>query len=230
MQTRARPALQGGPRLLLGRRAAWPPGFGTPARSLWGLCPAPPLHHPACPPARSARPPPALQAQGLGHLAEAMEGTFPPKFQRMTEELCEVGRLCLDLHDKEPAVARPCCRRGPAPWQWQPARPSGAGARPSVPHTIRFHAQVIEDFGLLGFHPLAIEDRQSVAALAALIDKSNGYVFAGLARAGARCETPLRVHVPCHVPRMRSQAARLVAPQQPSSSSFAGRGAAQRPR
>lgn len=32
-----------------------------------------------------------MQAQGLGHLAEAMEGTFPPKFQRMTEELCEVS-------------------------------------------------------------------------------------------------------------------------------------------
>lgn len=35
---------------------------------------------------------PALQAQGLGHLAEAMEGSFPPKFQKMTEELCEVGK------------------------------------------------------------------------------------------------------------------------------------------
>jgi hypothetical protein len=35
-----------------------------------------------------------LQAQGLGHLAQAMEGSFPPKFQRMTEELCEVcGRV-----------------------------------------------------------------------------------------------------------------------------------------
>lgn len=33
---------------------------------------------------------PLLQAQGLGHLAEAMEGSFPPKFQKMTEELCEV--------------------------------------------------------------------------------------------------------------------------------------------
>ena len=32
-----------------------------------------------------------LQAQGLGHLAQAMEGSFPLKFQRMTEELCEVG-------------------------------------------------------------------------------------------------------------------------------------------
>ena len=34
---------------------------------------------------------PALQAQGLGHLAEAMEGSVPPKFQKMTEELCEVS-------------------------------------------------------------------------------------------------------------------------------------------
>lgn len=36
-----------------------------------------------------------LQAQGLGHLAEAMEGSFPPRFQRMTQELCEVG--CWEL-------------------------------------------------------------------------------------------------------------------------------------
>lgn len=40
----------------------------------------------------SALPLPPLQAQGLAHLAEAMEGSFPPRFQRMTEELCEVGQ------------------------------------------------------------------------------------------------------------------------------------------
>lgn len=39
-----------------------------------------------------------MQAQGLGHLAEAMEGTFPPKFQRMTEELCEVSVTWLLQH------------------------------------------------------------------------------------------------------------------------------------
>ena len=33
---------------------------------------------------------PPLQAQGLSHLADAMEGSFPPRYQRMTEELCEV--------------------------------------------------------------------------------------------------------------------------------------------
>lgn len=55
----------------------------------------------------------------------------------------------------------------------------------SCPHCVPLPPlQVIEDFGLLAFHPLAIEDRQSVAALAALIDKSNGFVFAGLARPG----------------------------------------------
>lgn len=43
---------------------------------------------------------------------------------------------------------------------------------------------MIEDFGLLSFHPLAIEDRNSVRALVALIDKANGYVFGGLARQG----------------------------------------------
>ena len=46
---------------------------------------------------------------------------------------------------------------------------------------------MVEDFGLLSFQPLAIEDVASVRHLAALIDKSNGYVFAGLAQQGAWC-------------------------------------------
>ena len=45
---------------------------------------------------------------------------------------------------------------------------------------------MIEDFGLLSFQPLAIEDRDSVRHLAALVDKANGYVFSGLARPGGR--------------------------------------------
>lgn len=78
-------------------------------------------------------------------------------------------------------------------------------------------SQVIEDFGLLAFHPLAIEDRQSVAALAALIDKSNGYVFAGLARpgefgGGLGCGAVLRpgTQGPEGVPRRGWQAALVV--------------------
>ncbi len=35
--------------------------------------------------------------------------------------------------------------------------------------------------GLLRFTPLAIEDKDSVAHLLALIDKANGFAFAGLA-------------------------------------------------
>jgi hypothetical protein len=38
-----------------------------------------------------------LQAQGLDHLADAMEGSLPPRFQRMTRELCEVGGLCVGV-------------------------------------------------------------------------------------------------------------------------------------
>ena len=45
--------------------------------------------------------------------------------------------------------------------------------------------QVVEDFGLLQFAPLAIEDKESVAALVALVDKANGFVWAGLAAEGA---------------------------------------------
>ena len=42
-------------------------------------------------------------------------------------------------------------------------------------------AEVIEDFGLVSYTPLAIEDKESVQRLVSLIDKATGYVFAGLA-------------------------------------------------
>lgn len=41
--------------------------------------------------------------------------------------------------------------------------------------------QVVEDYGLLHFTPLAIEDKESVQHVLSLIDKANGHVFAGLA-------------------------------------------------
>lgn len=41
--------------------------------------------------------------------------------------------------------------------------------------------QVVEDFGLLHFTPLAIEEKGSVQHVLSLIDKANGHVFAGLA-------------------------------------------------
>ena len=42
-------------------------------------------------------------------------------------------------------------------------------------------ADIIEDFGLIAFQLLAIEDKDSVARVLALADKATGYVFAGLA-------------------------------------------------
>jgi GTPase SAR1 family protein len=41
-------------------------------------------------------------------------------------------------------------------------------------------AQVVEEFGLVGFETLAIDDAETVMNLAKLIDKANGYVFGGL--------------------------------------------------
>ena len=40
--------------------------------------------------------------------------------------------------------------------------------------------QVVQDFSLLAFLPLAIEDKDSVQALVAALDKATGYVFKGL--------------------------------------------------
>lgn len=68
-----------------------------------------------------------LEAEGLEHLADSMEGLLPPRFASLGRALCEV----------------------------------------------------IEDFGLLKFIPLAIEDKESVMSLLPLIDRSNGFVFAG---------------------------------------------------
>ncbi|CAL8468515.1 g8055 [Coccomyxa elongata] len=42
-------------------------------------------------------------------------------------------------------------------------------------------AEVIEDYGLVNYTPLAIEDKDSVQRVLALVDKATGYVFAGLA-------------------------------------------------
>lgn len=38
---------------------------------------------------------------------------------------------------------------------------------------------LIEDFGLVGFETLAVEDRQSMASLLRAIDRASGHVFAG---------------------------------------------------
>ncbi len=46
-------------------------------------------------------------------------------------------------------------------------------------------AQVVEDFGLVRFLPLAIEDRDSVARVLADVDRANGCAFSGLAAAAA---------------------------------------------
>lgn len=39
--------------------------------------------------------------------------------------------------------------------------------------------QLVEDFGLVGFETLAVEDRASMASFVRAIDRANGYVFAG---------------------------------------------------
>ncbi|KAK9129053.1 hypothetical protein Syun_017850 [Stephania yunnanensis] len=40
--------------------------------------------------------------------------------------------------------------------------------------------EVVEDYGLVNFTTLDIQDKESVANLVKLIDKSNGYIFAGI--------------------------------------------------
>ncbi len=42
--------------------------------------------------------------------------------------------------------------------------------------------QVVEDFSLVRFTPLAVEDKDSMRRVLALIDKATGYVFTGLAQ------------------------------------------------
>lgn len=42
-----------------------------------------------------------------------------------------------------------------------------------------FCSQVVEDFGLLRFLPLHVEDKHSMAALLRHVDKANGHAFTG---------------------------------------------------
>ena len=42
-------------------------------------------------------------------------------------------------------------------------------------------AETVEDYSLVSFVPLAIEDRDSVQRVVGLIDKANGYVFSAVA-------------------------------------------------
>jgi len=77
-----------------------------------------------------------LRAQGLERLAVAMRDSLPPRFRKLTSELCSV----------------------------------------------------VEEYGLVGFTPLAIEDKESVAHIINLADKSNGFAFAGLARSASAGE------------------------------------------
>jgi len=42
--------------------------------------------------------------------------------------------------------------------------------------------QVVEDYSLVRFTPLAVEDKDSMQRVLALIDKATGYVFTGLAK------------------------------------------------
>lgn len=39
--------------------------------------------------------------------------------------------------------------------------------------------QLVEDFGLVGFETLAVEDRASMASFVRAVDRANGWVFAG---------------------------------------------------
>jgi len=41
-------------------------------------------------------------------------------------------------------------------------------------------ADVLDDFSMLSFHPLNIEDKESVHGVLKAVDKANGYVFTGL--------------------------------------------------
>jgi hypothetical protein len=61
---------------------------------------------------------------------------------------------------------------------------AAAGLPPRFARLTRALCDLVDDFALLQFAPLAIEDRESVAHAVALADKACGYVFAGLGASG----------------------------------------------
>lgn len=57
-----------------------------------------------------------------------------------------------------------------------------AGAGPQLAKLNRAICRLVEDFSLVAFTPLNIQDKNSVSKLVKIIDKTNGYVYGGLAQ------------------------------------------------
>jgi hypothetical protein len=62
---------------------------------------------------------------------------------------------------------------------------AGEGALRRHTKLTRGLCELVEDYGLVSFSTLDVQDEASMRAVVAVIDKANGAVFAGLARAAA---------------------------------------------
>jgi hypothetical protein len=65
------------------------------------------------------------------------------------------------------------------------ARSGGGGVLKRYEKLSRGLCELVDDYGLVNFATLDVQDEASMRRLLALIDKANGAVFAGLARAAA---------------------------------------------
>ena len=127
-----------------------------------------------------------MQVQDLSYLVQAMgNDPFSQHYRRLSQGLCEVMRCSPQPSTSHHvhAVYSACsifllsCSLNASDVQilWSTLW-HGSACK-----TAKLVAQVVEDFGLLHFTPLAIEDKESVQHVLSLIDKANGHVFAGLA-------------------------------------------------
>ena len=76
----------------------------------------------------------------------------------------------------------------------------------------------MEEFGLVQFMPLAIEDKDSVQAVIAAVDKATGFVFKGLAKHDpypeiAYTATAQPMHMPSYLERAETAASSRDPPQ-----------------
>ena len=127
-----------------------------------------------------------VQVQDLDHLVASMahEGAFSARFQSLARGLCEV---CQPLYHRRPGWAH-LNDLSHVP-QAAHCRLTGCSIAQlgylALQQTLSrcqymCCAQVVQDFGLVSFMPLAIEDMDSVQAAIAATDKATGYVFKGL--------------------------------------------------
>ena len=116
--------------------------------------------------------------QDLSYLVQAMdEDVFGKRFCKLSQGLAEVQQLRQPIFRLPTFFVLSMCLSCYVSGSFS----AKCAAKPlHAPSGLL--VQVVGDYGLLSFQPLAIEDKDSVQKVLALVDKASGHAFSALSR------------------------------------------------